>query len=76
MSNQAITLDAIAVMRDTNEIVAQGVNLTDLFKRVDASGVWDKAPGSHAPYFITSLASREFFNAWYPEGFWSKPHQQ
>lgn len=48
----------IAVRWDTKEIVAQGGFLS-VFKHAQTGVI-----------FVTSLESKDFFGAWYREGFW------
>ena len=68
------TYTDIAVMRSTNEIIAVGNSLRELIANADATGIWNRAPGTVAPYFYTSAKSTESWNAgaWFAPGFWAK----
>ncbi len=62
----------IAVMHDTSEIVAAGSSFHECWRDAEATGIWPGEPGSVAPYFFTSAEAKEFFRAWYREGFWDE----
>lgn len=62
----------IAVMWDTKEIVAAGVHFTDVCRDADKANIYEATPGNCAPFFYTSIESKDFFRAWFPEGFWAK----
>lgn len=64
-------LTQIAVLHDTKQIIAAGADLAECVAKADATGMWDKAPGTVAPYFFTRAASREFWGAWFAPGFWA-----
>jgi len=61
----------IAVIRETNEIIAAEEGFLACCEAAEATGIWDHKPGSCAPYFLTGAHSKDFFRAWYPKGFWS-----
>lgn len=65
-------IEHIAFMHESKEIIAAGRTFIECCRDADKANVYDPVPGSHAPFFYASYRSKEFFGAWFPEGFWDK----
>jgi len=44
-----------AKRRCDDTVIATGLTHTDCMTRVDKLNIWDKAPGTVAPYYITTI---------------------
>lgn len=69
------TYTDIAVLFATDEIIAVGNGFAEVVKNADATGLWDKAPGSHAPYYYTTKEAKDNFGCWFAPGFWAKHNE-
>lgn len=48
-----------AICRDTGKVVATGRTYLQCSDRALATGIWDQAPGTVAPYYLTTIHNED-----------------